>query len=125
MTSEGSRGFVLEDVGRIVIELGKTVGRVAVDKRVPARIRMLMLGAALYIVAPMDLVPDFIPGAGRLDDLMVLLLAVDLVLNHVPDHLIREHWSGNPAELDDLKRWVAQGVQLVPRPVRSTIARFT
>jgi uncharacterized membrane protein YkvA (DUF1232 family) len=124
MTSAESQGFSMEHVGRILVELGRMIGRVATDSRVPARLKVLMGLAVVYVVAPVDLLPDFIPGAGRLDDLMVLLLALDMVLNHVPESVIREHWRGDPAELEDLKRWVGQGVQLVPRAVRSKIMRF-
>lgn len=120
-----TQGIRLENSGRIVRDLAKLVGRVIGDKRVPLRVKMLIFLAGVYTVAPVDLVPDSIPGAGRLDDILVLLLALDLVLNHVPAEVVREHWDGDDDELEDIKRLVGKGVQFVPQSIRSKVVKFT
>jgi len=68
----------------LVGSLLRAVFRVLVDPRVPLRLKALLPAALLYLILPIDLVPDFIPLAGRLDDLLVLALAVGLMLALAP-----------------------------------------
>src|SRR3989454_3414382 len=61
-----------------------------IDDRTPAPRKALLAGAAGYILLGRDLIPDDIPILGRLDDLVVVVLAVDLFLDGVPDELLAE-----------------------------------
>ena len=66
------------------------------DPRVP-RVRKLALGAAVvYLAMPIDLVPDFIPVAGQLDDAIVVALALRGLARR---DLLEEHWPGPPQGL--------------------------
>ena len=70
------------------------VRRLLGDERVP-RSRKLLLGALLaYLAMPFDLVPDFIPVAGQLDDAIVTALVLRAVLRSGGHALLREHWPG-------------------------------
>ena len=60
-----------------------------VDERTPAARKALLAGAAGYLLIGRDLIPDDIPILGGLDDLVVVVLAVDLFLDGVPDELLR------------------------------------
>ena len=74
------------------------------DERVPRR-RKLLLGAMIgYLALPFDLVPDFIPIAGQLDDAIVVALVLRTVLRSGGPDLLREHWPGPPASLNVLLR---------------------
>ena len=53
------------------------------DRRVPARTKAALAGLAVYLVSPWDIIPDFIPGLGQLDGVVVMLLFVDGILNKV------------------------------------------
>ena len=77
------------------------VPKLLTDDRVPRRTKLALAGLAVYIASPWDLIPDFIPGVGQLDDAIVLLLFVDAVLNQVDDAIILEHWTG---EVQTLRR---------------------
>ena len=83
--------------------------RLLADPRVPRRRKLLLVGLVGYLALPFDLVPDFIPIAGQLDD----LIAVGLVLRALvrPDRgkLVREHWPGPERSLALLLR--AAGAQ--------------
>jgi uncharacterized membrane protein YkvA (DUF1232 family) len=61
------------------------------DSRVPFWARGLAIVPALYLLSPIDLLPDFIPFAGRLDDALVFAFVSDLMLRVVPDDVMREH----------------------------------
>jgi uncharacterized membrane protein YkvA (DUF1232 family) len=69
------------------------------DPRVPRR-RKLLLGAVVgYLALPFDLVPDFIPVAGQVDDAVVVALGLRALLRGSGDELVREHWPGPASTL--------------------------
>ena len=80
------------------------VGRLLRDPRVPHRRKLLLAGAAAYLALPFDLVPDFIPVAGQLDDAIILALALSGLLRSGSDELIRENWPGPERSLELLLR---------------------
>jgi uncharacterized membrane protein YkvA (DUF1232 family) len=61
------------------------------DGRVPLAVRALPLALVAYLVLPVDLVPDFIPVLGQLDDLALVALAAWLALRFTPRAVIEEH----------------------------------
>jgi uncharacterized membrane protein YkvA (DUF1232 family) len=68
--------------------------RLLADPRVP-RIRKAALAATIaYLAMPFDLVPDFIPVAGQLDDALVVALALRGLLRGAGDYVVRDHWPG-------------------------------
>jgi hypothetical protein len=87
--------------------------------------RKIMLGAAAgYVVIGRDLVPDSVPMIGGLDDLVVVVLAVDLFLDGVPPELLQEKLADLDIERASYDRDVAQIRRLTPGPVRRTIRRI-
>jgi len=74
------------------------------DPRLPRRRRALVVALAAYLAMPFDLVPDFIPVAGQLDDaILVALVLRSLVRAGGPD-LLAEHWPGPERSLELLRR---------------------
>ena len=73
--------------------------RLARDPRVPRRRRLLLLALAGYLVMPIDLIPDFIPVIGLLDDALLVVLVLRGVLRAAGPDAVREHWRGSEAGL--------------------------
>ena len=74
------------------------------DQRIPRR-RKLVLGLLLaYLAMPLDLVPDFIPVAGQLDDAIIVVLVLRSVLRAGGPELVREHWPGPRESLEVVLR---------------------
>jgi len=70
------------------------VTRLAREPRVPRRRKLLLLALAGYLLLPFDLVPDFIPVAGQLDDAIIVALVLRRFLRAGGEPLIRELWPG-------------------------------
>ena len=70
------------------------VSRLARDGRVPRRRKVLLLALVAYLALPFDLVPDFIPVAGQLDDAIIVALVLRSFVRSSGVNLIRELWPG-------------------------------
>jgi uncharacterized membrane protein YkvA (DUF1232 family) len=70
------------------------VTRLARDPRVPRRRKLLLLGLIGYLALPFDLVPDFIPVAGQLDDAVIVALVLRSFVRSGSGALVRELWPG-------------------------------
>jgi uncharacterized membrane protein YkvA (DUF1232 family) len=70
------------------------VSRLARDPRVPRRRKLILVALLGYLALPFDLVPDFIPVAGQLDDAVIVALAVRYFVQSGGEPLIRELWPG-------------------------------
>jgi uncharacterized membrane protein YkvA (DUF1232 family) len=70
------------------------VSRLMADSRVPRRRKLLLAGLVGYLALPFDLVPDFIPVAGQLDDVLVVAFVLRRFLRSGGEQLVREHWPG-------------------------------
>ena len=75
------------------------VHRLLHDPRVPRRRKLLLVALIAYLALPFDLVPDFIPVAGQLDDVIIVVLVLRQVLRGGGEALLREHWPGPETSL--------------------------
>jgi uncharacterized membrane protein YkvA (DUF1232 family) len=69
------------------------------DRRVPRRSKLLLVAVVPYLAMPFDLVPDFIPVAGYLDDAVIVAFVLRWVLRGAGPEQIREHWPGPETSL--------------------------
>jgi len=74
------------------------------DTRVPRSRKALLLGLIAYLAMPFDLVPDFIPVAGQLDDAIIVALVLRTLVRSGGPDLVREHWRGPQRSLDVILR---------------------
>jgi uncharacterized membrane protein YkvA (DUF1232 family) len=81
--------------------------RLLADPRVPRRRKLLLLSLVAYLALPIDLIPDFVPVAGQLDDAILVALALRYVLRGASPALLDEHWP-RPPQGRDLLRKLAQ-----------------
>ena len=83
-----------KDLVFAVPDIAKLLWHVVRDERVPRFVRGGLVALAAYFVMPIDVVPDWIPLLGRVDDVVVLTVGVRTLLRRVPEPILREHWSG-------------------------------
>jgi uncharacterized membrane protein YkvA (DUF1232 family) len=85
------------------------VTRLARDPRVPRRRKLLLLALVAYLSLPFDLVPDFIPVAGQLDDAIVVALVLRHLIRAGGEPLLRELWPGPDRSLALILRLAQSG----------------
>jgi uncharacterized membrane protein YkvA (DUF1232 family) len=81
-------------IARFVPDCVVLLRRLLRDPRLPRRQRRLLLALLAYLALPFDLVPDFIPVAGQLDDAILVLLVLRSVVRAAGPEVVRQHWAG-------------------------------
>jgi uncharacterized membrane protein YkvA (DUF1232 family) len=94
------------------------------DARVPAGRKALLVAAAGYVLVGRDIIPDDIPVLGGIDDLAVVVLAVELFLDSVPEDVLEEKILELEIDEEAFRRDMAQVRRLTPAPVRRIIRRL-
>jgi uncharacterized membrane protein YkvA (DUF1232 family) len=99
----------------------KLLLRLLKDTRVSRTERALLIGAILYVISPFDLIPDFIPFAGQIDDVYLVSLVVLRLLVRTPDDILSEHWDGG-GDVGAFSRRVAGAARyLLPKRIRGIL----
>lgn len=70
------------------------LGRLIKDGRVPIAEKTLFAAAIVYVIMPLDFIPDVIPFVGQIDDVYLVALTFLRLINRTDESIIREHWSG-------------------------------
>lgn len=94
--------FILPDLIALLVRLLK-------DKRIPLKLRLSVMISLGYLMSPIDIIPDFMPFIGNLDDLAVALFALNKIINSVPHNIILENWAGE----DDIIELIKEGVDYI------------
>jgi uncharacterized membrane protein YkvA (DUF1232 family) len=101
----------------------RLVVRLVRDPRVSNVDKSMLAGALAYAVAPIDLIPDFIPIVGQLDDLFFLALAIDRLVTHAGLEVVLEHWEGPEETLAALCTSMDELAERLPAPVRRRLLK--
>jgi uncharacterized membrane protein YkvA (DUF1232 family) len=93
---------LLKDLAGLLPACVTTARRLRRDPRVPRSARVAVVVAALWVASPIDLVPEFIPVIGPLDDVIAVALLLRFAARRVPPEALREAWPADPALLERL-----------------------
>jgi uncharacterized membrane protein YkvA (DUF1232 family) len=104
----------LPDVVRLVM-------RLVSDPVLPRAAKIALAAAAVYLLSPIDLIPDFVPFVGYVDDLLLAAVVLDGVLNWVDRGVVLRYWPGTPQSLDSLARTARVLAIWVPRRLKARI----
>ncbi len=74
-----------------IIRQARLAWRLLLDPRVPLWVKTIVPASLIYLISPVDFVPDVIPGLGQLDDLAVVVVGVKLFIELCPPEIVREH----------------------------------
>ena len=94
------------------------------DARVPWYAKAVAAAVAAYALSPIDLIPDFIPFLGQVDDVFILMASLQRLVGNAGHDVILDHWHGDPGELDELnlKEVVSASTLFLPGGVRTKLA---
>lgn len=93
-----------KDLASVLPACVTTIRRLRTDPRVPRAAKVAVAVAGVWVLSPVDLIPEFLPVIGPLDDVIVVALALRFAARRVPHEAIREAWPADPALLDRLLR---------------------
>jgi uncharacterized membrane protein YkvA (DUF1232 family) len=91
-----------KDLASVLPACVTTIRRLRKDPRVPRAAKVAVAIAGLWVLSPIDLIPEFLPVIGPLDDIVVVALALRFAARRVPHDAIREAWPADPAILERL-----------------------
>ena len=106
---------------RALPDLVRLIARLVGDPLLPRAAKIALAAAMVYLASPIDLIPDFIPLVGYLDDLLVAALLVDGILNWVDRGLVLKYWPGSPDSLERLARAARMLAVWVPRRLKARL----
>jgi uncharacterized membrane protein YkvA (DUF1232 family) len=89
---------------RLIPDLIRLVRGLLADKTTPAGVRLALAGLLLYLLSPIDLIPDFVPGIGSVDDVVVSAMVLRWAGRRVGLDDLRARWTGDPAGFELLRR---------------------
>jgi uncharacterized membrane protein YkvA (DUF1232 family) len=121
----GTKRSVLRAIRQIPAYLRLLVG-LAGDRRVSKFDRFLVLAAGAYLVSPIDFIPDLIPFLGEVDDLFLLMTALQRLVANAGRAVLLDHWRGHPDELEDvnLARLVSAAGFFLPVRLRRRLRKM-
>jgi uncharacterized membrane protein YkvA (DUF1232 family) len=93
---------ILRDLAAFISDCVTTIRRLRNDSRVPRRAKIAVLLAGVWVASPIDLIPEFIPIIGPLDDIVVVALALRYAGRQVPRDVVLAAWPGEPRLLQRL-----------------------
>lgn len=75
--------------------LVRLLGRLIKDSRVPSTEKALFLAAIVYVISPIDLIPDIFPFIGQIDDAYLVALTLLRLVSRTDESVVRQNWPGN------------------------------
>lgn len=121
----GAKRTVMHAIRQIPAYL-RLLGGLLRDGRVSLLDKGLVGAAIAYAVLPIDFVPDFIPFLGQVDDVFLLVTALQRLIAGAGTAVLLDHWVGDPDEVDDLNlgRTLAAAAFFLPFPIQRKLKRL-
>jgi uncharacterized membrane protein YkvA (DUF1232 family) len=95
--------------------------RLMVDPRVPAKERLLVAGAIVYALVPLDLIPDMLPFVGQIDDAYLIALSLLRLMTVTKPHVVREYWRGGGDVVELVGATALLAAKLLPKRIRRVL----
>ncbi|MDD4223867.1 MAG: DUF1232 domain-containing protein [Candidatus Cloacimonetes bacterium] len=98
--------------------------RVVLDKRVPTKRKLMLGGVIAYVMLPLDIIPDFIPILGSVDDLVLVVMGLNMLLNETDPKVLEDNWSGDGDVLELMQKISATAEKFMDRNVLQRIKKW-
>lgn len=121
----GAKRTLLDTIKQLPLYV-RLLGGLLVDRRVSLLDKALVAGAIAYIISPLDLIPDFIPFLGEVDDVFFLMTALERLVANAGEDVIYDHWRGAPDDLAslDFKSVLGAATMFLPGGIKTKLVRL-
>lgn len=109
---------------KIFSEVSQFLKDVSTDERIPERDKKIIVACILLIVSPFDLIPDWIPVLGQLDDLVILALILDYFFTVLDGNILLSHWRWGMKSFVWLRRFAKSISWMAPRFLKRRIWQY-
>lgn len=113
MDKERAKSFLMEFVS-LIPNFIKLMYRLVKDPRVSTADKAILGAAIAYVFSPIDLIPDFIPFLGQVDDAYIVAIALQRLINSAGSEIVKEHWEGNMEVFDSLQKAIEAALFFLP-----------
>jgi uncharacterized membrane protein YkvA (DUF1232 family) len=103
------KGVSTREVVRLIPDVLRLLRSVIADSSAPLDVRLVLVGLLVWIVSPIDLIPEFLPGIGPLDDIIVAVVALRYTRRRLGAADLRARWPGSADGFNLLLRVVGAG----------------
>jgi len=90
------KGVGVRELLRLIPDVLRLIRSVVADRRAPLDVRVVLVALLAWLLSPIDLIPEFIPGLGPLDDVIVAVVAFRYVRRRLGVEDLRARWTGTP-----------------------------
>jgi uncharacterized membrane protein YkvA (DUF1232 family) len=91
------------------------------DERVSRADKAILAGTILYVISPLDIIPDFIPFIGQVDDIYLIAISLMRLLNRAEGDVVRDHWKGS-IDIKELVTSISLAAEyFLPRKIRNVL----
>ncbi|MFQ3581495.1 MAG: DUF1232 domain-containing protein [Chloracidobacterium sp.] len=112
---------LMREALRFLPNLLKLAYRLARDPRVPQVDKIVLAATIAYVITPLDVLPDFIPFFGQIDDSYLLAVALLRLLSRTPNEALAEHWEGPGDIRRVLNRVIVLTTFFLPKRVQRVV----
>ena len=116
---------LIADAASMVPNIIKLIGRLMLDPRVPRRAKLTLGMAAAYVLSPIDLIPEVIPVIGWADDVLILMFAIDALIDRAGPEIVDQHWDGPGDLLSLVREVVGLSRSVFPKRLSSMMDRLS
>ena len=95
------------------------------DERVGTHRKLFIAGIIAYVISPIDIIPDFIPVFGYLDDLVLIAIALNLIFNETEYKILHDNWSGSGNVLLQIQHIIGIGYRFLSNNVMRKMNNWT
>jgi uncharacterized membrane protein YkvA (DUF1232 family) len=112
----------VKDLLLLLPRLARMVAALLADRAVPRGAKLALAALAVYLASPVDLLPDFIPLLGYVDDILLAAVVLDALFSAIDREVLLRVWPADPAKLDTVAATARRLSAWVPRRIKDRIA---
>jgi len=123
-TKTGKTGGKLGEYLFLLPDFFILLTRLMLDKRVSGKMKLTVGGIIAYLMMPLDIIPDFIPIIGHIDDLVLVVIGLNKVLNEIEPQVLIDNWSGDGEVLEQIQKITALAEKVVDKTILQRIKKW-